>query len=505
MSDYYDASRSGDYLPSECKDVLRNFHTAFSERDLPELQAVYENDFPKLTQKFFKASAWPQVGLVKDGVTKDDTFLALYKEVYYRHIFSKLVPTINDRFESFQNYISLFNFFLQLDPSEPKIDLPIVWLWDIIDEFTYQFRTFHEYRTTTNELDPEELRMLKDHVHVWSAQTVIRYLSAFVEKADHVRNQCRGKVKNIFSTLSDYSLVGLCQVMCLISDYTSSLEALAPLDFNSKNSSFSKVLGCRTHLYYYMGFSYLMLRRYRDAIDVFSTFLLSLDKMPVEEKDIDDRQKKPDYMRALLGIALSLCPTGIDDSLSQCVSEKLGEELIRMSNCDRGSFQNVFLSCCPRFISPYTPSFDSNSQSTPSSATDGQVQLLLEEISQREKFTDTYKTLRMCTSMGMDTLAQATNSNRQTLSTCLLNIKHKTRNKRHRSLAARSGKQNKYEAPIAGDWIGEPQLNFYISKDIVHVGESKQEKSFGDYFIRQSLKLEGIIENIDKQMDFQSI
>jgi len=63
----------------------------------------------------------------------------LYKELYYRHIYAKLTPTLEQRFESFENYCDLFNFILNSD--EPvQIELPNPWLWDIIDEFIYQFQ-----------------------------------------------------------------------------------------------------------------------------------------------------------------------------------------------------------------------------------------------------------------------------------------------------------------------------------------------------------------------------
>jgi len=42
----------------------------------------------------------------------DVLFLVLYKELYYRHIYAKLNPTINDRFNSYLNYCDLFNYIL---------------------------------------------------------------------------------------------------------------------------------------------------------------------------------------------------------------------------------------------------------------------------------------------------------------------------------------------------------------------------------------------------------
>lgn len=42
----------------------------------------------------------------------DPLFLTLYKELYYRHIYAKLAPTVDQRFESYENYCDLFNYIL---------------------------------------------------------------------------------------------------------------------------------------------------------------------------------------------------------------------------------------------------------------------------------------------------------------------------------------------------------------------------------------------------------
>lgn len=81
-----------------------------------------------------------------------------------------LQPTIGQRFESYQNYVELFNLIIGIHPiwlypyaiyliaknrsllsfscsmsslgsSEPiDVELPNQWLWDIVDEFIYQVR-----------------------------------------------------------------------------------------------------------------------------------------------------------------------------------------------------------------------------------------------------------------------------------------------------------------------------------------------------------------------------
>ena len=42
----------------------------------------------------------------------DQLFLILYRELYYRHVYSRLQPNIDDRFHSYENSCELFNYLL---------------------------------------------------------------------------------------------------------------------------------------------------------------------------------------------------------------------------------------------------------------------------------------------------------------------------------------------------------------------------------------------------------
>lgn len=42
----------------------------------------------------------------------DQVFLTLYRELFYRHIYAHLTPTLEQRFHSYENYCDLFNYIL---------------------------------------------------------------------------------------------------------------------------------------------------------------------------------------------------------------------------------------------------------------------------------------------------------------------------------------------------------------------------------------------------------
>ena len=49
-----------------------------------EILAMYESSFPKITERYFKASTWPPVEAVAAFVDNDHVFCLLYKEMYFK-------------------------------------------------------------------------------------------------------------------------------------------------------------------------------------------------------------------------------------------------------------------------------------------------------------------------------------------------------------------------------------------------------------------------------------
>ena len=57
---------------------------------------MYESSFAKITDKYFKATPWPAVEAIAPYVDYDHVFCMLYKEMYFRHIFARLTPTLGE-------------------------------------------------------------------------------------------------------------------------------------------------------------------------------------------------------------------------------------------------------------------------------------------------------------------------------------------------------------------------------------------------------------------------
>ena len=194
-----------------------HFHQAVLKNNLAEITVAYESGWNRLTEKFYAKTEWPDADLIAPlvnngiylidshtlycaNICADPLFLILYRELYYRHIYSRIQPDIDDRFHSYENSCELFNYLLNSDGPVP-LELPEQWLWDIVDEFIYQFQSFCVWRSKLKSKNDEELMILSDAsaengLQVWSAYSVLNVLYSLIQKSrinDYIAAQQAGK------------------------------------------------------------------------------------------------------------------------------------------------------------------------------------------------------------------------------------------------------------------------------------------------------------------------
>ena len=64
-----------------------------------------------------------------------------------------------------------------------QLELPEQWLWDIIDEFIYQYQVFCTWRSKVGSKTQDELMMLADGGPVWSSYSVLNVLYSLMQKS----------------------------------------------------------------------------------------------------------------------------------------------------------------------------------------------------------------------------------------------------------------------------------------------------------------------------------
>lgn len=70
MSEYYDDSVGGetDIVPDSIRSFVRALHRYVRNKNVYDLHNCYENEFNKLTERYYKASSWPSADAIQDFV-----------------------------------------------------------------------------------------------------------------------------------------------------------------------------------------------------------------------------------------------------------------------------------------------------------------------------------------------------------------------------------------------------------------------------------------------------
>ncbi|KAL1529970.1 hypothetical protein AB1Y20_000897 [Prymnesium parvum] len=506
MDEHHHETEPTDLVRYHTPDVIRSFIVYFQknvrDRNVYEVHSIYENSFNKLTDRFYKNSPWPPVDVISPLVDNDQQFLLLYKELYYRHIYSKLQPSLHQRIESWLNYCDIFNLLLSVEsPQELELELPSQWLWDMIDEFIYQFQAFCQFRSRVKSKSEEEISLLKqaaqERPHVWSVHKVLYYLHAFVEKSC-VKKQLRGEAcdspfvnSQLYLMLGYFSMVGLLRMHCLLADYRLALKTVEDIDL-SKKGIFTRVTACHITVFYYVGWAYLMTRRYTDAIKTFSNILFYIGRTKqyhTRSYQYEAILKKNEQMYALLAIAISLSPQlQADDNLLASLRDKYSERLSRMqsNNIDLAAFEELFAFACPKFVSPSPPNYDALPPThNPQEAYRLQLKHFLHSVEQQKMLPTIRSFLKLYTTIGLPKLAALLEQDEATFREHLQCLKHKTH-----GLAWVGG------PPLSGEWTSSADVDFYVDNDIAHVADTSISRKHSDYFVKQIIKLEEIIANL---------
>jgi len=107
--------------------------------------------------------------------------------------------------------------------------------------------------------------------------------------------------------------------------------------------------------------------------------------------------------------------------------------------------------------------------------------MFLFEVKQQQLLSGVRNFLKLYSSISIGKLAAYIEVDEPTLRTVLLTYKHKT-----------------HAVNNEGSIISHADIDFYIIEDMLHIIESKPAKRYGDYFIKQILKYEGLITELER-------
>ena len=123
----------------------------------------------------------------------------------------------------------------------------------------------------------------------------------------------------------------------------------------NQRSLYSRLPGCLVTTYYYVGFVYMMMRRYADAIQTLTNVLQYVQRIQSKQNQ-DQINKKTDKMFLLLAICLVLHPQRVDESLLTVFKDKnYAEKINKMQRGDLDGFKECFMLSSPKFLFPLAP------------------------------------------------------------------------------------------------------------------------------------------------------
>merc|ERR1712176_197172 len=220
--------------------------------------------YNKLTDKYYKTKAWPSPERVAEQLNienpKFNLFIILYKELYYRHIYTKALTTYEDRRGSWENYSQLLDLFIDDLEQNQKIEvgIPVHWLWDILDEFIYHFQTYCTFRSkcaqnTARHVDKRheaDVQKLRENPEVFETTKVLTYLHKLVKESlveewlrePHNPHNKAGAFTDEFVRYTGYfALMQLLRMQSMLGDYRLALQTIQYIDFQAEVPLFYKV------------------------------------------------------------------------------------------------------------------------------------------------------------------------------------------------------------------------------------------------------------------------
>ncbi len=328
-------------------DLVRTFvewwFAQFRQKRTHEIHAVYELHFGKLTERFFKASPWPTAETIAPLVEHDALFLVLYNTLWFKHLAAKLPVSLDARADAHLNTLALFDVVLAAkQPADIDADLPLPWVWHIVDSFVQQVADLAHLRAAVDVSAELPDAKLAD-VHA-----AIDCLERLVAKSSVVQCLAEERVvgfgaQPLVYALGYFAIVGAARLRCALGDYAGALRTAAPIN-SAKKGLYSRVIACHASLFHTLAFAHLMQRQHAECVRVASALLVLMHRT----KQFNFRaptsgvQLTPDALYALLALASALFSSVLDDSVRVAVRERFIDQMARVTRGRADAFEELF-------------------------------------------------------------------------------------------------------------------------------------------------------------------
>jgi hypothetical protein len=323
-------------LQEPAKILIQQIDSYLQDENKKGLLNIYDLEFNKLADRI----SLPSPAQLKDTVPQQ--ILCLYSELFFRHLYSKSSVTPISRIQSFHNYRTLFSLALN---EMQHVQLPPQWVWDILDEFLYQFQSFWQnFGKFREELESK---------NVWTLESITALLGN-LQTSSRIFNA--GKLSapsaEFLSLLGFFSSVAMIKLHTQQANYQAALDNARSIDTTGLKH-LANYPACYISLHYYVGFSAMMLGRTYDAANCFErglSYLYRIRQYLTRSYQYNILMKRADQILMLLTVVNTLTPIPIDNYLERLIRDKFRDKQHRMKIGDETAFDEAFYYAGPKIV-----------------------------------------------------------------------------------------------------------------------------------------------------------
>eukprot|EP00915_Cephaloidophora_sp_WS-2016_P007828 GHVH01010828.1.p1 GENE.GHVH01010828.1~~GHVH01010828.1.p1 ORF type:complete len:555 (+),score=93.39 GHVH01010828.1:234-1898(+) len=349
-------------LPDQVSSFLLEFNRAFREQKWAIVAEKLE-DFNALSNLFYSNSRWPTSETVREFYRHNgchhEVVVLLYTELAMRHMFTNVSNSvrISDRSDSFDNYEALFQLMIDeiCESNNAQLPIPTKWLWNMMDEFVYQYHDTQQYKVKiVNQTNSIE-RLDNDFVETYDPVTVKGWLMSFIEKSkitQFLKNASWNTEYTQREHLGYFALIALARLHTISGDFYSALLVASSLPISAR-AFYWKIPSANASFFYHLGVAYIMLGRYIDAVKAMTPLLVFVSKSSMYlGKSSSYELRTIDRMYYLMKIAEMVSPAQLvlDDGIFSVMKDHNNDKWTRLQGDDDGTFVAVFHRSMPKFV-----------------------------------------------------------------------------------------------------------------------------------------------------------
>lgn len=295
------------------------------------------------------------------------------------------------------------------------------WIYDITQEFVYQFQGFCQLRCQVANHSPEVLTVLEASRDAWAfpaVESILRRLTKFYKPNSNPSTKGSSAGENSGSVKSQFgyfATVELGRLYCLLGDYNESINSLAPIKLFDRSELFAQLTLCHFNVFYHNGVCKMMLGQFAEAAEIFAeiTSLISRILKPGaaaanRQTNASSLQKMLDKVLALIAIVVTLEPNHrVEDNVIEMTENKWSEKekLRKLQAGDEAVFTEFFVFSTPKFVSAVIPDY-SSAVSIHQEAAQQQLTVFLSLVKQQAPFYKLRSFLTLYASIDIAKLAR---------------------------------------------------------------------------------------------------